>query len=102
MSTEQTKNGQEWDKRELGAFWTRVSSKGSKFLTGKLTVDGKVIEAVAFPRKPDGPDDNKPTLKIYESTPRESWEPEAANTKATKKEAGAKAAPKQEEEEVNF
>jgi len=70
-----TKN--DWEKRELGALWTKVSQgSGKKYFSGHIKVEGdfgedKKINVVAFHNK-DKKSENQPDFRIYLSKPRGS------------------------------
>ena len=72
--TSATKNANEWQKREIGALWKRVSSpsssypKGRTYLTGKLKIDElgeeKTVNVVVFSNV-DKKNDKAPDFRIY-------------------------------------
>jgi len=70
-----TKN--DWEKRELGALWTKVSQgSGKKYFSGHIKVESdfgeeKKINVVAFHNK-DKKSENQPDFRIYLSKPRPS------------------------------
>ena len=57
----------DWKKREMGAFWTRDSSKG-KYLSGSVEVDElgvkKKLKVVMFPNRYKD-NDKKPDYVLY-------------------------------------
>ena len=61
------------EKKDIGAMWIRQSSKGLEYMTGNITIDGKLHEVVAF-RNDKGGNDKRPDWKIYPATPREQKE----------------------------
>jgi len=56
-------------KQELGAVWERESKTGQLYLSGKITIEGKHYEIVAF-KETDKKHDKMPDWRIYESQPR--------------------------------
>ena len=82
-----TKN--DWEKRELGALWTKVSQgSGKKYFSGHIKVESdfgeeKKINVVAFHNK-DKKSENQPDFRIYLSKPRPSeGDAETAETAET-------------------
>ena len=53
----------DWSKREIGAFWTRESSKG-KYLSGSIELEGKKVKVVMFPNRYKD-NDKKPDYVLY-------------------------------------
>ena len=53
----------DWSKREMGAFWTRESSKG-KYLSGSIELEGKKVKVVMFPNRYKD-NDKKPDYVLY-------------------------------------
>ncbi len=53
QTTQNTQKIDEWRSRELGGLYkqTKKNDPNSKYLTGKLTIDGKVISVIIFPNK---------------------------------------------------
>ena len=77
----------DWKERELGALWTKESSKdGSKFLTGEVVVNGETIKIIVYKNKDKGDNEKAPSMRIYRDRPFQKTE--------SKKEA-----PKQVEED---
>lgn len=70
----------DWAQREIGAFWTRDSSKG-KYLSGSIEVDElgvkKKMKVVMFPNRYKD-NDKKPDYVLYVSK-----DAEAATTPST-------------------
>ena len=68
------KTNNEWDKRELGALWTRESqSSGKKYFSGHIKIETdfgeeKKINVVAFHNR-DKKSENSPDFRIYLSRP---------------------------------
>ena len=64
----------DWSQREIGAFWTRDSSKG-KYLSGSIEVDElgvkKKMKVVMFPNRYKD-NDKKPDYVLYVSKDAES------------------------------
>ena len=64
----------DWSHREIGAFWTRDSSKG-KYLSGSIEVDElgvkKKMKVVMFPNRYKD-NDKKPDYVLYVSKDSES------------------------------
>lgn len=63
----------DWSQREIGAFWTRESSKG-KYLSGSIEIDElgvkKKIKVVMFPNRYKDAD-KKPDYVLYLNKDRE-------------------------------
>ncbi len=76
MSDNNTTNN-DWEKRELGALWTKVSqNSGKKYFSGHIKVESdfgeeRKINVVAFHNK-DKKSENQPDFRIYLSKPRTS------------------------------
>jgi uncharacterized protein (DUF736 family) len=88
-----TKN--DWEKRELGALWTKVSQgSGKKYFSGHIKVESdfgeeKKINVVAFHNK-DKKSENQPDFRIYLSKPRSSeGEPALAEAAGAPSEASS-------------
>jgi uncharacterized protein (DUF736 family) len=66
---EEQKTKSDWQQREIGAFWTRDSSKG-KYLSGSIEVDElgvkKKMKVVMFPNRYKD-NDKKPDYVLYVS-----------------------------------
>ena len=68
------KANNEWDKRELGALWTKTSqSSGKKYFSGHIKIETdfgeeKKINVVAFHNR-DKKSENSPDFRIYLSRP---------------------------------
>ena len=68
------KTNNEWDKRELGALWTKESQgSGKKYFSGHIKVqtdfgEEKKINVVAFHNK-DKKSENQPDFRVYLSRP---------------------------------
>tara|TARA_Y100000310_G_scaffold342038_1_gene443469 strand:+ start:300 stop:614 length:315 start_codon:yes stop_codon:yes gene_type:complete len=68
------KTNNEWDKRELGALWTKQSqSSGKKYFSGHIKIETdfgeeKKINVVAFHNR-DKKSENSPDFRIYLSRP---------------------------------
>jgi len=64
----------DWDKREVGALWTKTSqSSGKKYFSGHFKMENefgeeKKISVVAFYNK-DKKSENQPDFRIYASRP---------------------------------
>ena len=93
-----SKTTNDWDKREIGALWTRTSqSSGKKYFSGHFKVDTefgeeKKIPVVAFFNK-DKKAENQPDFRIYLSRPaserdQESTQPETQASTAVPEEDG--------------
>lgn len=54
----------DWQKRELGALWTKVSKNGAKYLRGKLKLETGDINVMVFPTK-EKRNENSPDFVIY-------------------------------------
>ncbi len=63
-----------FDKKDIGAAWERVSSRGTQYLNIQLELDGRKIRLVAF-KNGYKEKDNQPDWKIY---PDDDREPQAA------------------------
>jgi hypothetical protein len=59
------------EKKDIGAMWIRQSSKGLEYMTGSVTIEGKLHEVVAF-RNDKGGNEKRPDWKIYPATPRDA------------------------------
>lgn len=72
IMSENTNN--DWQEREIAALWLNTNPSGKKYFTGKLTmdVDGTKVtkDVIAFTRKAEDENDNKPNLKVYISKPK--------------------------------
>lgn len=64
-----TDTNNEWKERDIGALWKR-EGKNQRYLSGKLTIDGKVTNVVVFVNK-FKEKENQPDFRIYEDRPRE-------------------------------
>jgi len=68
------KTNNEWDKRELGALWTKQSQgSGKKYFSGHIKIETdfgeeKKINVVAFHNR-DKKSENSPDFRIYLSRP---------------------------------
>ena len=68
------KTNNEWDKRELGALWTKQSQgSGKKYFSGHIKIESdfgeeKKINVVAFHNR-DKKSENSPDFRIYLSRP---------------------------------
>jgi len=64
----------DWDKREVGALWTKTSqSSGKKYFSGHFKMENefgeeKKVQVVAFYNK-DKKSENQPDFRIYVSRP---------------------------------
>lgn len=100
-NTSTNKNTNDWQKREIGALWKRVSSpssshpKGRTYLTGKLKIDElgeeKIVSVVVFSNI-DKKNDKAPDFRIYISRDKEDTQAKptvAAAKKPTNPEAAA-------------
>jgi uncharacterized protein (DUF736 family) len=64
----------DWDKREVGALWTKTSqSSGKKYFSGHFKIENefgeeKRVSVVAFYNK-DKKSENQPDFRIYLSRP---------------------------------
>ena len=64
----------DWDKREVGALWTKTSqSSGKKYFSGHFKMENefgeeKKVQVVAFYNK-DKKSENQPDFRIYISRP---------------------------------
>lgn len=50
--------------KSIGAFWTKTSSKGNKYYSGNIEIDGKKIPLVAFDNT-HKQKENQPDIQIY-------------------------------------
>jgi len=71
-SSDNNNNNNDWKDRDIGALWKR-EGKGQRYLSGKLTVDGKQVDVVVFVNKYKEKD-NQPDFRVYSSKPREETE----------------------------
>ena len=99
--TSKAKN--EWDKRELGALWTKESQgSGKKYFSGHIKFETdfgeeKKINVVAFHNR-DKKSENSPDFRIYMSRPageRGAGE-EKSSTEEARETASATASPAEE------
>lgn len=80
----------DWDKREVGALWTKTSqSSGKKYFSGHFKMENefgeeKRVSVVAFYNK-DKKSENQPDFRIYLSRP-------ASEQTSTQQETSAKTA----------
>ena len=92
-----TKIASDWQKREIGALWKRVSSpsstfpKGRTYLTGKLKIEDelggeKLVNVVVFSNA-DKKNDKAPDFRIYISRDSNDKPATATATAATTKPA---------------
>ena len=58
------------DKKDIGALWARTSSKGNRFLSGFIELDGKKYEIIAFANNKNG-NEKRPDFRIFPSEPRQ-------------------------------
>jgi uncharacterized protein (DUF736 family) len=76
----------DWSKREMGAFWTRESSKG-KYLSGSIEIDElgvkKKIKVVMFPNRYKD-SDKKPDYVLYLNKDKEVAPADQEQSKETK------------------
>jgi len=69
-----SKTNNDWDKREIGALWTRTSqNSGKKYFSGHFKIETefgeeKKVQVVAFYNK-DKKSENSPDFRIYLSRP---------------------------------
>jgi uncharacterized protein (DUF736 family) len=95
------KTSSDWDKREIGALWTRTSQgSGKKYFSGHFRVDTefgeeKKIPVVAFYNK-DKKSENQPDFRIYLSRPASEREQESSKTESPKTESPKTESPKAE------
>lgn len=79
---EEQKTKSDWQQREIGAFWTRDSSKG-KYLSGSIEVDElgvkKKMKVVMFPNRYKD-NDKKPDYVLYVSKDSDTSSSEAQAT----------------------
>jgi len=86
------KTSSDWDKREIGALWTRTSQgSGKKYFSGHFRVDTefgeeKKIPVVAFYNK-DKKSENQPDFRIYLSRPASEREQESSKAESPKTES---------------
>ena len=92
-----SKSNNEWEKRELGALWTKeAQGSGRKYFSGHIKVqtdfgEEKKINVVAFHNK-DKKSENSPDFRIYLSRPAGSTsETETANNTTEKQEETSEA-----------
>ena len=75
-----TNSSNDWEKREVGALWTKTSqSSGKKYFSGHFKIqtefgEDKKIPVVAFFNK-DKKSENSPDFRIYLSRPAEEQKP---------------------------
>jgi len=82
------KTSNDWDKREVGALWTKTSqSSGKKYFSGHFKMENefgeeKKIQVVAFYNK-DKKSENQPDFRIYISRPASEQTEAAVQPKET-------------------
>lgn len=68
MATTTKDNGKDWDSKEIGCLWKRVSAKGEDYLTGiiNLKVEGfdKDVQIIGFSNKRKMKDTH-PDVRLY-------------------------------------
>jgi len=83
---EEQNNKSDWSQREIGAFWTRDSSKG-KYLSGSIEIDElgvkKKMRVVMFPNRYKD-NDKKPDYVLYISKDSEQTQAPADTNEAKK------------------
>ena len=67
----------ETKQKELGALWSKTSSKGMNFMSGTIEIDGKKVEVVAF-LNTNKKNLREPDWRLFESKPREIAQTENA------------------------
>jgi|TARA_B100000809_G_scaffold231995_1_gene247540 uncharacterized protein (DUF736 family) len=78
-----SKTNSDWDKREVGALWTKTSqSSGKKYFSGHFKMENefgeeKKVQVVAFYNK-DKKSENQPDFRIYVSRPASEQQAEQA------------------------
>lgn len=80
MNAQKTENKNNWDRREVGALWTKVSKdKTQKYMTGHIqtSLEGK-IDIVIFSNK-DKKSDKAPDFRVYVSDKQKKDESATAN-----------------------
>lgn len=84
---EEQKVKSDWQQREIGAFWTRDSSKG-KYLSGSIEVDElgvkKKMRVVMFPNRYKD-NDKKPDYVLYVSKDSEEAPQDQSSTEGENK-----------------
>ena len=77
----------DWDKREVGALWTKTSqSSGKKYFSGHFKMENefgeeKKVQVVAFYNK-DKKSENQPDFRIYVSRPASEQQAEQVSASA--------------------
>lgn len=87
MNANKTETTNKWDRREVGALWTKVSKdKSQKYMTGHIqtSLEGK-IDIVVFTNK-DKKSDKAPDFRVYVSdkVKKDKPEPAAVSVAASK------------------
>ncbi len=91
-----SKTNNDWDKREVGALWTKTSqSSGKKYFSGHFKMENefgeeKKVQVVAFYNK-DKKSENQPDFRIYLSRPASEQGGMSTETTPQAKEAPATA-----------
>ena len=86
-----SKANNEWEKRELGALWTKeAQGSGRKYFSGHIKIqtdfgEEKKINVVAFHNK-DKKSENSPDFRIYLSRPAGETTPAATTQPQTQEE----------------
>lgn len=60
-----SENNNSWDRQRIGGLWRRESKKnGTKYLTGKVTLDNQDYSLIIFPTK-EKKTDKSPDFVVY-------------------------------------
>lgn len=94
MSTntnQQNTNANDWKAREIGALWQRTDR-----FTGKVTIEGKTYDIVAFSNKFKKAD-NQPDFRVYLSVPNNPTSPPSQPSKSNSQPSKTVTAPQPQE-----
>jgi uncharacterized protein (DUF736 family) len=82
---------------ELGGLWLKTSNAGNKFMSGKLTINGELIEVVIFKNTFKQEGERTPDYRVYRSQPRDGAPPPRQEYQAPRQEQqpGPRAHPQQ-------
>lgn len=78
MNDQKTEAKNNWDRREVGALWTKISKdKSQKYMTGHIqTSEGEKVDVVIFSNK-DKKSDKAPDFRVYVSDKQKKETPDS-------------------------
>jgi uncharacterized protein (DUF736 family) len=68
--SENNEKKSDWQEREIGALWQQTSKSGTKYYSGKVTVDGKTVNVVCY-SVGEKKSENQPDVRIYIEKPKQ-------------------------------